>query len=139
MADKENCLRVMRSMKRRPEAAVTPEQPSTKKRVVLGELLNAVVPTNKMSGAEKQIEKPGAKGKAKKAVPLTKTIQQPEAANDVDAVSDDPQMCAPYARDIYEYLQKLEADEDQRPSGGNLSRLSKNFFVPQFPKDFITL
>ncbi|KAM0993727.1 hypothetical protein EV2_009672 [Malus domestica] len=139
MADKENCLRVMRSMKRRPEAAVTPEQPSTKKRVVLGELLNAVVPTNKMSGAEKQIEKPGAKGKAKKAVPLTKTIQQPEAANDVDAVSDDPQMCAPYARDIYEYLQKLEADEDQRPSGGNLSRLSKNFFVPQFSKDFITL
>ncbi|XP_050113674.1 cyclin-A3-2-like isoform X3 [Malus sylvestris] len=108
MADKENCLRVMRSMKRRPEAAVTPEQPSTKKRVVLGELLNAIVLTNKMSGAEKQIQKPGAKGKAKKAVPLTKTIQQPEAANDVDAVSDDPQMCAPYARDIYEYLQKLE-------------------------------
>ncbi|KAM1306952.1 hypothetical protein ACFX2I_009338 [Malus domestica] len=139
MADKENCLRVMRSMKRRPEAAVTPEQPSTKKRVVLGELLNAIVLTNKMSGAEKQIQKPGAKGKAKKAVPLTKTIQQPEAANDVDAVSDDPQMCAPYARDIYEYLQKLEADEDQRPSGGNLSSLRKNFFVPSFPKDFITL
>ncbi|KAM2983299.1 hypothetical protein FF2_009247 [Malus domestica] len=167
MADKENCLRVMRSMKRRPEAAVTPEQPSTKKRVVLGELLNAIVLTNKMSGAEKQIQKPGAKGKAKKAVPLTKTIQQPEVANDVDAVSDDPQMCAPYARDIYEYLQKLEpkiklyvgtsgvsvvwswfevefngkleADEDQRPSGGNLSSLRKNFFVPSFSKDFITL
>ncbi|KAM1553290.1 hypothetical protein ACFX2K_006190 [Malus domestica] len=97
-----------------------------------------------MSEEEKQIQKRGAKGKAKKAVPLTKTIQQPEADNDVDAVSDDPQMCAPYARDIYEYLHKLEpkiklyigtsgvsvvwawlevefirkweADEDQRPS-----------------------
>ncbi|TQE10728.1 hypothetical protein C1H46_003631 [Malus baccata] len=154
MADKENCLRFTRSIKRRAEAAVTPEQLATKKRVVLGELPNAVVPANKVSGAEKQIQKRGAKGKAKKAVPLTKTIQQPETAKDVDAASDDPQMCAPYARDIYEYLQKLELkiklyigtsgisvvwpwfeveftgkleeDEDRRPSPDYMTKIQKD-------------
>ncbi|XP_048436490.1 putative cyclin-A3-1 isoform X2 [Pyrus x bretschneideri] len=126
MADKENYLRVTRSMKRGAEAAVTPEQPATKKRVVLGELPNAVVPANKVSGAEKQIQKPGAKGKAKKAVPLTKTIRQPETTKDVDAASDDPQMCAPYARDIFEYLQKLEADEDRRPSPNYMTKIQKD-------------
>ncbi|CAN6682227.1 unnamed protein product [Malus baccata var. baccata] len=126
MADKENCLRFTRSIKRRAEAAVTPEQLATKKRVVLGELPNAVVPANKVSGAEKRIQKRGAKGKAKKAVPLTKTIQQPETAKDVDAASDDPQMCAPYARDIYEYLQKLEEDEDRRPSPDYMTKIQKD-------------
>ncbi|KAM1507269.1 hypothetical protein PS1_016907 [Malus domestica] len=126
MADKENCLRFTRSIKRRAEAAVTPEQLATKKRVVLGELPNAVVPANKVSGAEKQIQKRGAKGKAKKAVPLTKTLQQPETAKDVHAASDDPQMCAPYARDIYEYLQKLEEDEDRRPSPDYMTKIQKD-------------
>ncbi|XP_009367380.2 putative cyclin-A3-1 [Pyrus x bretschneideri] len=126
MADKENCLRVTRSMKRRPEVAVTLEQPATKKRVVLGELPNAVVLANKMSGAEKQIQKGSAKGKAKKVVPLTKTIQQPEAAKDVDAVSDNHQMCALYARDIYEYLQKLDADEDRRPLPDYMTKIQKD-------------
>ncbi|KAM1464273.1 hypothetical protein ACFXTO_043954 [Malus domestica] len=146
MADKENCVRVTRSMKRRAEA-VTPEQRATKKRVVLGELTNAVVPVNKSFGAEKQIKKRGAKGKAKKSVPA-------KAAQDIDASSDDPQLCVPYARDIYEYLQKLEskiklfsgisavsvswvwfeveftgkweADENRRPSPDYMTKIQKD-------------
>nr|XP_008357379.2 putative cyclin-A3-1 isoform X1 [Malus domestica] len=118
MADKENCVRVTRSMKRRAED-VTPEQRATKKRVVLGELTNAVVPVNKSFGAEKQIKKRGAKGKAKKSVPA-------KAAKDIDASSDDPQLCVPYARDIYEYLQKLEADENRRPSPDYMTKIQKD-------------
>ncbi|PQP93557.1 putative cyclin-A3-1 [Prunus yedoensis var. nudiflora] len=76
MAEKENCARVTRSMKRRAEAAMGQEQPATKKRVVLGELhilQNAVVPaTNKSSAVEPQVQKRGAKAKAKKELPEKK-------------------------------------------------------------------
>lgn len=86
------------------------EQPATKKRVVLGELhiiQNAVVPANnKSSAVEPQVQKRGAKAKAKKA--LTEKKTETPTTPDIDSTSDDPQMCGPYARDIYDYLHKLE-------------------------------
>ncbi|XP_021820260.1 putative cyclin-A3-1 [Prunus avium] len=128
MAEKENCARVTRSMKRRAEAAMGQEQPATKKRVVLGELhilQNAVVPANnKSSAVEPQVQKRGAKAKAKKALPEKKT--ETPTTPDIDSTSDDPQMCGPYARDIYDYLHKLEADPDRRPLPDYMTKVQKD-------------
>ncbi|KAH0990008.1 hypothetical protein GBA52_001491 [Prunus armeniaca] len=128
MAEKENCARVTRSMKRRAEAAKGQEQPATKKRVVLGELhiiQNAVVPANnKSSVVEPQVQKRGAKAKAKKALPEKKT--ETPTTPDIDSTSDDPQMCGPYARDIYDYLHKLEADPDRRPLPDYMTKVQRD-------------
>lgn len=112
MAEKENCVRVTRAMKRRAEAAsVAVEQTPTKKRVVLGELpylQNAAVSANEGFGVEPQKQKCRNRTgtRAKKALPIQEAA--PPTAQQVDTAPLDPQMCEPYARDIYEYLHKLE-------------------------------
>ena len=78
-----------------------------KKRVVLGELpslSNAIVSSN-----EPQKQKAKAKAKAKpKARKGASTKKEGVLKEDVDGKPEDPQMCAPYASDIYEYLHKME-------------------------------
>lgn len=109
MADQENCVRVTRAATKRA-AAMAPlkDQPVLKKRVVLGELpnlSNVVVSVNKGSGGLTQKQKIKPKPKAKKSI----IVKKDEASKgDIDGTSDDPQMCGPYASDIYEYLHKLE-------------------------------
>ena len=107
MADQENSVRITRAAKKRAAAAMAASDslqlPPNKKRVVLGELPNlsnvaatpAAVPA---SGAQKQKFRPKKKAKVKAAV----------VAPDVGAKLDDPQMCGPYATDIYEYLHSME-------------------------------
>lgn len=111
MAEKENCVRVTRAMKRKAEAAAVVEQTPTKKRVVLGELpylQNAAVPANEGSGVAPQTQKcrNRTRTRAKRALPIPEAA--PPTAQEVDTMPLDPQMCEPYARDIYEYLHKLE-------------------------------
>jgi cyclin A len=104
MAEQENCTRVTRAAKKRAAAlASTEDQPLNKKRVVLGELpnlSNAIVSSN-----EPQKQKAKAKPKARKGA---STKKEGVLKEDVDGNPEDPQMCAPYASDIYEYLHKME-------------------------------
>ncbi|KAJ6709733.1 CYCLIN-A3-1-RELATED [Salix koriyanagi] len=104
MAEQENCTRITRAAKKRAAAlASTEDQPLNKKRVVLGELpnLSNVI----VSSDEPQKQKAKAKPKAKKGASAKKEGVLKE---DVDGKPEDPQMCAPYASDIYEYLHKME-------------------------------
>ncbi|KAJ9674296.1 hypothetical protein PVL29_023695 [Vitis rotundifolia] len=125
MADQENCVRITRGAKKRAAAAMAASDslqlPPNKKRVVLGELPNssnvaatpAAVPG---SGAQKQKFRAKKKEKVKAAV----------VAPDVDAKSDDPQMCGPYATDIYEYLHRMEMEPKRRPLNDYIEKVQKD-------------
>ncbi|KAL5780160.1 hypothetical protein ACOSQ2_010897 [Xanthoceras sorbifolium] len=136
MADQENCARLTRAAKKRAASVAlsgnAEEQPLTKKRVVLGELpnlSNAVVPVDRSLKAEPK--KPKGKIKAK---PKVKRALEPNAAKkdnveanvDVDVSADDPQMCAPYATDIYEYLRNMEVEPKRRPLLDYIEKVQKD-------------
>lgn len=118
MAEKEMCGRVTRAAKRRAAAAALVEdQSANKKRVVLGELpnlSNVIVSADSNTGFEAQKPERITKTKQLKKLNAKKTIaanvnaEDGDAKFDLDATSDDPQMCGPYASDIYEYLHKME-------------------------------
>ncbi|XP_068654607.1 putative cyclin-A3-1 isoform X2 [Aristolochia californica] len=113
MVDKENCVRLTRAAKKRVAVAATAGtgersafealQPATKKRVVLGELSNV---SNVGSRLAPGTEKPETRSRKKD--------KKPEAAVDIDAKTEDPQMCGPYASAIYEYLRSME-EQKRRP------------------------
>ncbi|CAK7347477.1 unnamed protein product [Dovyalis caffra] len=122
MADKENSGRITRAAKKRAAALASAEdQPLNKKRVVLGELpnlSNSIVSVN-----EPQKLKGKAKTKTKKG---TLTKKENVLKEDVDGKPEDPQMCAPYASDIYEYLHKMEVDPKRRPSPDYIEKVQKD-------------
>ncbi|KAJ4966635.1 hypothetical protein NE237_018484 [Protea cynaroides] len=110
MEDKENCKRVTRAARKRAAAAMPESQsqqlPATKKRVVLGELSNSQ--SNVFSNSTPSLEP-----KKPKYWPRKKEVKPAEP--DIDADSADPQMCTPYASDIFEYLHSMEMEEKRRP------------------------
>ncbi|XVE55814.1 hypothetical protein DITRI_Ditri03aG0187300 [Diplodiscus trichospermus] len=137
MADQENCMRVTRSAARKraaESAGVSEEKVTSKKRVVLGELSNLsnfVNSENKLKGKENQ--KQQHKGKARKKTKAVKpalTEKHEEAGDekavDVDAKTDDPQMCGHYVSDIYEYLHQMEVDPKRRPLPDYIEKVQKD-------------
>jgi cyclin A len=104
ISEKENCVRITRAAKKRAAALASAEdRPLNKKRVVLGELPNLSNTTVSVNEVYKQ--------KAKtKSNTSKRTLTKKEGVfkEDVDGKPEDPQMCAPYASDIYEYLHKME-------------------------------
>lgn len=117
MNDKENnILRVTRLAKKRAveSIAVTSQQQqrASKKRVVLGELKNLSGNiTQSLKYEPKKQQKCGHKRKLKKEEEAfeekeKKTVEY--AAMDIDANSDDPQLCRDYVSDIYDYLHEME-------------------------------
>ena len=84
----------------------TEEERVTKKRVVLGELLNLSNVTN--LNQKREIVKPTKSlgAKQRKAAPVA--LAAVEFRSDIDARSDDPKMCGPYVSDIYDYLREME-------------------------------
>ncbi|KAF2324313.1 hypothetical protein GH714_012270 [Hevea brasiliensis] len=127
MAEQENCVRLTRAAKKRTAAMTTvEEQPLLKKRVVLGELpnlSNVVVTVNKSAADLPRKQKIKPKPKAKKAIAVEKDEAPKE---DFDGISDDPQMCGPYASDIYEYLHKMEVDPKRRPLPDYIEKVQKD-------------
>ncbi|XP_010277154.1 PREDICTED: G2/mitotic-specific cyclin C13-1-like [Nelumbo nucifera] len=120
MADQENCMRVTRAAKKRAAAALAATQslqlPANKKRVVLGELTNlSSLVSNQLSGLEPR--KPKCRVKKKEQKPVVP---------DIDADSDDPQMCAHYAPDIYQYLHSMEVEEKRRPLPDYIEKIQKD-------------
>lgn len=119
MGENEMCVRVTRAATKRAAAAVLVEdQSAIKKRVVLGELPNLcnsdasadsnsgiVAHKPKRITKTKQIKKSANVKKNNAAILNAEDV---DAKSDLDPTSDDPQMCGPYASDIYEYLHKME-------------------------------
>lgn len=112
MSDQENRVRPQREAKKRAAAALCELSAATankRKRVALGELTNfsnvAGSPEKKpVPGSE--IEKTRTRRKPLKTkVTKTTTAEKP----------DDPQLCAAYVSDIYEYLRRMEVDPSKRP------------------------
>lgn len=144
MASQENSGRVTRlaAKKRAADSTGLEQEHAKKKRVVLGEisnLTNVVVSGNRDLGAEIQKAKSKAKStKLKKAaVPVEKTASESkegvsdEKGKEVDSFSEeeDPQMCGPYASDIYEYLHLMEVNPKKRPSPDYIEKVQKDVSV----------
>lgn len=145
MADQENCTRVTRlATKKRAaaEAMTSQKQQNKKKRVVLGEIQNLVAPLeasnkNSKQNVEKQKQKKKPNRKVKKPVEIADVSVEEErekknvdgeddAGIDVNAKSDDPQMCAAYVSGIYEYLHKMEIEAKRRPVADYLEKVQKD-------------
>uniref|UniRef100_A0A5B7AQ84 Putative G2/mitotic-specific cyclin C13-1-like n=1 Tax=Davidia involucrata TaxID=16924 RepID=A0A5B7AQ84_DAVIN len=129
MADQENCVRVTRLAKKRAAEAMAPVEsqqlPTTKKRVVLGELPNFsnVAAANRDLVSEPQKPKCRTKKKMKKAVNEKVTTT---TAPGIDAKSDDPQMCDAYVSEIYEYLHNMEMEAKRRPLPDYIEKIQKD-------------
>jgi len=135
MADKENSAaaaavppRLTRAQAKRAAAvsAVAVAVAAKRKRVALTELPalpNAAhddgdddyraKPARKQRLLEPEPE-PKTKPKPR-AAPAPKAALPPAAADDADGEEGDPQLCAPYASDIYSYLRSMEAQAKRRP------------------------
>lgn len=111
-------MRVTRLAKKRAAEAMSTagvgieQQRPSKKRVVLGELksISTNVSSNQrkdsLSEPQKQ-KKIRSRRKVKES--LQETVKKPEDVGiDVNADSNDPQMCTDYVSEIYEYLHKME-------------------------------
>ncbi|XP_057721872.1 putative cyclin-A3-1 [Arachis stenosperma] len=136
MAHQENPTRPQREAKKRAAAALSELQTgaSKKKRVVLGELTNisnsSVVPpqpqqpakpvldNRRFSQNEEKIKTTTTRGKkrtvGKNQKPAVTPPETVDAAKKPE-VTVDPQLCAPYVSDIYDYLRKMEEDPSKRP------------------------
>jgi len=115
-------MRITRAAKRRAEESTAdPPPPATKKRVVLGEISSNVLGNSNVNNPSLEPSK-SARGRLKKKskkpeVPTPASEKTPAedvvgpanaAAEDIDAGTDDPQMCGPYVAGIYEYLRNME-------------------------------
>ncbi|KAK9109327.1 hypothetical protein Sjap_017387 [Stephania japonica] len=124
MGEEENCVRMTRGAKRRAmEAEETLLPPQTKKRVVLGEITNVSNSTGLVT--QKPKPKPKPKPKSKKKVQVTKKAPSTRKDEEV-AKSEDPQLCAPYVSDIYEYLHSMEMEEKRRPLPDYIEKVQKD-------------
>ncbi|CAL9770847.1 unnamed protein product [Musa acuminata subsp. burmannicoides] len=120
MADKENgAPRLTRAAAKRVASAQAADPvappPAKKKRVALSELptLSNAVPRAAVDPTTPPPSKPKSKPKKKVEEADDGKVDQVEVAAPSD---DDPQMCAHYASDIYQYLNSMEADAKRRPS-----------------------
>ncbi|KAF6176247.1 hypothetical protein GIB67_023538 [Kingdonia uniflora] len=122
MGEKENCGRVTRAAKKRAAAAMASEQSpvSKKQRVVFGELTNlANVVAKRCSSDLGGPQKPKTKSKIK-------VQNQQLVVFEAESNADDPQMCSPYASDIYEYLHSMEMEEKRRPLPDYIEKIQKD-------------
>ncbi|CAM8885596.1 unnamed protein product [Rhodiola kirilowii] len=107
-----DCVRVTRGMRKRAATNSFAEQPDAKKRVVLGELSNFEVEC----GSEKR----NCVGNRNRTVVVE---------DDIDAKSDDPQMCPAYVADIYKYLHEMERETKRRPMPNYIEKVQKDVTI----------
>ncbi|PON46889.1 Cyclin [Trema orientale] len=145
MAEQGKSVRVTRAANKRSaaSASLANDDPSAaknknknKKRVVLGELTN--LPSNAVSSLDPSSlgvdsEKPRRIAKAKKLkkpIPSTTAVTKKEGDEKLDPETtsddDDPQMCVPYASDIYAYLHEMEVDPKRRPLPDYIEKVQKD-------------
>uniref|UniRef100_A0A7N0TIS9 Uncharacterized protein n=1 Tax=Kalanchoe fedtschenkoi TaxID=63787 RepID=A0A7N0TIS9_KALFE len=122
MADKENCVRITRGMKRKAVAAgmesaplPPPPPPPRKKRVALGEISNS---SSVLGERQVEVEAKSKKRKSGKGVKKALVLVEEEGGrvswskagvrDESAAKRDDLRMCAAYVSDIYDYLKDME-------------------------------
>ncbi|OVA14125.1 Cyclin [Macleaya cordata] len=119
MAEQVNSMRVTRAAKKRAATAMGSVQvlhpQATKKRVILGELTNL---KNVVAISESDLVGPQK--------PKTRLRKKEEKIVEIEANSDDPQMCAPYASDIFEYLHSMEVEKKRRPLPDYMEKIQKD-------------
>ncbi|XP_010540385.1 PREDICTED: putative cyclin-A3-1 isoform X2 [Tarenaya hassleriana] len=133
MAEKENSGRMTRAAAKRKATmtAATDEKRASKKRVVLGELPNASnvgVPVNpEQTQKLKRTVKASTRKRKPATVSETAKVSETavESSVDIDARTDDPQMCGPYVSDIYEYIRQMEVNTKQRPLLDYIEKVQK--------------
>ncbi|GFY95972.1 similar to CYCLIN A3;4 [Actinidia rufa] len=122
MVDQENCVRVTRLARKRAAEEMAEQQPprAAKKRVALGELTNS---SNAPATRDRNLEptKPKCRGKKK-----AKKAEATTTANEIYEESEDPQMCASYASDIYKYLHCMEMEVKRRPLPDYIEKVQKD-------------
>ncbi|KAK1366892.1 Cyclin N-terminal domain-containing protein [Heracleum sosnowskyi] len=133
MSGQENCVRMTRLAAKRA-AQTEIQQPITKKRTVLGEIssncVNGVVSgKNKKFRVEPGKLDGGVKKRGKKAVKKVVIDGKSGSVFDFDGELGDPQMCAAYASDIYEYLRNMEAETKRRPLSNYIEKVQKDVTV----------
>ncbi|XP_004982444.1 cyclin-A3-1 [Setaria italica] len=128
MADKENSAcaaappRLTRAQAKRAAAVTAVAVAAKRKRVALTEL--PTLPNaahddddDRAKPARKQRLLPAAEPKPKpRAAPKPAPPSAADAAAAADGEEGDPQLCAPYASDIYSYLRSMEAQARRRPA-----------------------
>ncbi|KAL6642784.1 hypothetical protein ACP70R_020965 [Stipagrostis hirtigluma subsp. patula] len=123
MAGKENAAaaactataapRLTRAAAKRAASVTAVAVVAKRKRVALPTLPNAVLGAHDDDGGKPK--KPLLPTEAKKkAAPKPKPAPSPAATAGVDDEEGDPQLCAPYASDIYSYLRSMEAQAKRR-------------------------
>ncbi|KAL1813970.1 hypothetical protein DCAR_0626373 [Daucus carota subsp. sativus] len=132
MSGQENCVRMTRlASKRAAESQV--EQPIAKKRTVLGEIStncgkSVVAGKNKKGRVNPGKLTCGVK-KGKKGVKKIGIEAKSGSGFGVDGDLGDPQMCAAYSCDIYQYLRNMEAESKRRPLSNYITRVQKDVTV----------
>ncbi|CAL0322484.1 unnamed protein product [Lupinus luteus] len=142
MSDKENHARPQREAKKRAAAAITEQSnigtAKKKKRITLGNLTN-LPPDKPVSGSELG---DNITPKKRKRVPLGELtnfpLEKPVPGSETENnrvrkkpatepdYNSDPQFCAPYVSDIYEYLRKMEVDPSRRPLADYIQKVQSD-------------
>ncbi|OVA14121.1 Cyclin [Macleaya cordata] len=116
MGEPVTSVRITRASKKRAASDQSLQPPVAKKRVALGDLTNLKnVVANPKSDLGGGPEKPKSRLKKNEK----KTVE-------VEANSDDPQLYAPYASDIYEYLHSMEIENKRRPIPDYIEKMQKD-------------
>ncbi|KZV54549.1 hypothetical protein F511_01347 [Dorcoceras hygrometricum] len=136
MADQENCVRVTRLAAKKRAAAESSQEHNKKKRVVLGEIQNVVSSRDLGLGKKmkcdvamrkKEVKPKRVAKNSKSSVKDTSGVKEDyDSGFDVNAESDDPQMCGAYVSDIYGYLHSMEMDVKRRPLADYLEKIQKD-------------
>ncbi|CAN8320794.1 unnamed protein product [Cochlearia groenlandica] len=123
MAENQICVRITRAAAKRKAMATEDDEPLTKKRIVLGELMNlSNVQTKTL------VAPPKNRKLAPPPPPSLAAVESISSSSfsDIDSRSDDPKMCGPYVTDIYEYLRELEMKPKQRPLHDYIEKVQKD-------------
>ncbi|KAJ4770813.1 Cyclin family protein [Rhynchospora pubera] len=141
MADKENVAppRLTRAAAKRASAIEVsdPQPPLKKKRVALGELPNLSNAVRCSTGAVQSKPKKTRSEKKEHESEVRKLSSEKEVevssvsvsnTDNVDEGSDveDPQMVAPYASDIYQYLRSMEVEQKRRPLSNYIETIQQD-------------
>ncbi|XP_010479118.1 PREDICTED: cyclin-A3-2-like [Camelina sativa] len=129
MTKQEICVRITRAAAKRKASMGMDEDRVSKKRVVLGELLNGSnvnVLANLNQIRETQKPKKSLRPPSNQIKKTAPVVVDLESQPDIDSRSDDPQMCGPYVGDIYQYLRELEVKPKQRPLPDYIEKVQKD-------------
>ncbi|CAM0875910.1 unnamed protein product [Alopecurus aequalis] len=125
MADKENSAyaaaapRLTRAAAKRAAAVTAVAVAAKRKRVALSEL--PTLPNT--DGPEAHSKKPRKASSAVAKPKKTLRLPAPKPAPDAADETGDPQLCAPYAKDIYSYLRSMEVQAKRRPATDYIERV----------------